>query len=399
MTKQTSLTESPYFTILPSGGGLTAHLLQFNSFYKLGISLGYRYIHTPFKSRRSSNKIYNFLGFNRYFAHKIIDFKIKNLWWLRKHNFISLDISDDLLKTNKVNNLQDLQSLIRDRVSQFQSDKRLTLVRFRTLGKRALFHDLVQTQIKEFPEKLNLYSLYLKTRDKSSIQSRFIENKVKLLVHIRQGDTAIIETPWHTYIPTQGSNQLTELDNLNASDRGCESIEVSDFYDFVKKFVTYFNEDNFSVVVSSDSYRKGFNLIYKNIRRFNFSSHQIKELKKTQILYEKKFEVFKSIKNSVCIIGENDTNLFDLVHSSLIADVIVVGTQQRFIPKLLSSYYNLDNPPLMFVLYKREKIPNYENLALTPDKVTIVPVELDNFNADDLMTTINEKISMKCKNN
>lgn len=81
--------------------------------------------------------------------------------------------------------------------------------------------------------------------------------------------------------------ELTEVDNIN--DLGFDHIlSVDDYYDFVKNFIPHFDDDLFSIVVSSDGYYRAFENIYEKIHRFNFTTDQIEELRKAEISYDQK---------------------------------------------------------------------------------------------------------------
>ena len=389
-----------YFTIsVTKGCGVADQINQWSGFYKLGLSLGYKYVHTPLRNYRSSDKIYNFLAINNYFFFK----KILFVWLLkvRRYTVVDLELNDELLKAHNVYTFQELQSFVKDYISEQSSliNKSL-LIRFKVTGRRK-FLSLIQLQIPNFLDGLDLRSIYFRSRIINPRRSRFVEDKLKLLVHIRQGDTALIETPWQTLLPIKKpkSLQFTEVKDLS-DPRFNYFIRVNEFYDFIKKFTSGFEDDIFSTVISSDGFERAFQKIYRNINRLNWSSEQIEAIKKSESLYnDKSFHIFKKIKHSVCLIGENDENLFDLIHSSLMADIIVVGTQQRMLPTLIANYYDLDNPVIMILLYKAEKFTNHqetlslhkdklERLSLHKDKAQLIPINLNHYDIEDVVSRV-----------
>lgn len=398
-----------YFTIsVTKDVGLADQINQWSSLYKLGLSLGYKYAHTPLKNHRSSNKIYDFLGINNYFLFKRILFI-----WLRKvlmYTVIDINLNDELLKNNNVYNFQELQSYIKDYISEQSSliNKNL-LIRFKITGRRK-FLSLIQLQMPNFLDGLDLRSIYFRFRRINTRRSKFVEGKLKLLVHIRQGDTAIIETPWQTFLPIKRPKSLQFTEVKDFSDpRLNYFIRVNEFYDFIKKLTSCFEANIFSTVISSDGFERAFNKIHRNINRLNWSSEQIEAIKKSESSYnDKSFHIFKKIKHSVCLIGENDENLFDLIHSSLMADIIVVGTQQRMLPTLISNYYDLDNPVIMILLYKAEKFTKqqetlslYQNklekLSLHKDKAQLIPVNLNHYDIEDVVFRVKNYLRERSK--
>ena len=61
-----SVSKEPVYFTCKVGGGFTSQLIEFLTFYKLGRSLGYRYVHTPFANKRSSPRVHDFLGVDSY---------------------------------------------------------------------------------------------------------------------------------------------------------------------------------------------------------------------------------------------------------------------------------------------------------------------------------------------
>lgn len=151
-----------YFTIevLPSCG-FTDRLLQFSSFYKLGLSLNYRYIHTPFVSLRSSQNIYNFLGFNAYFYFRISDIDPQQYWIER------LEIGDRMLQDQQIEDLEGLQNWIdRTVLNLLQSHPKIILI-FQLVGNR-FFFGTIHSKIRDFQDRLDLRSIYFATQKKTT---------------------------------------------------------------------------------------------------------------------------------------------------------------------------------------------------------------------------------------
>ena len=414
MLKRSCQTSTIYFTITPKKCGFSDQINQFSVLYKLGMILGYKYVHTPFYSQRSSTQIYNFLGFNDYFLLKIDDFK--------KEDFecIYLRIGNLFLLKSNIDSLEKIQNKIHEFVSKrnSRSDKIIVYFEFarprpRSLLSKAIksinsyfYHKfninyLINSELPYFPDGLNLKSIYLNTKNKNPLsQTKFSPGKIKLLVHIRQGDTSIIETPWKTYIPLWKQNKLTEFDSLD-SHQFDKYIDVNDYHCFVREFISCFPVNTFSILISSDGYKRGFEKIEDKLRfSLNLTSQQIHQLKEAKESYdEKKFKVFEDLDNSCLMVGEKDDSLFHFVDSILTADIIVIGTQQKMIPKLITNYYDFDNPPIIIVLHKTAEPPSYENLNLTPRKAKIIPAHLGRFNFEEVITQVKEAISHRIQEN
>jgi hypothetical protein len=130
-------------------------------------------------------------------------------------------------------------------------------------------------------------------------------------------------------------------------------------------FITHFNDDMFSILFFSDGFRRAFDLLHKDIERLKLTPDRLKILNHSQKHYDQKaFEILKGIKNGETVIGESSTNLFDLIHSALSSDIVIIGTQQQMIPKLLTNYCaNYDQMPTVIVLHRGSK-PNHSRIGL-----------------------------------
>ena len=376
-----------YFTILhqTNNAGFTDQLLQFSTFYKLGLALEYKYVHTSFTSTRSSERIYDFLGFNTYWKLHISNYHFVNC------HFIELGIEDKLLEEQEINKLTRLKKWIHDFVlDSFQKNKlnckKVVVVRFRLIGSRSFFK-LINSSITDFPDHLIPRDIYLSARKQYPRASRFISGTIKLLVHIRQGDTTILETPWNTFIPLKGKRKLQEVNNLALS--GIPHIKVREYYNFIKQLIKQFEENFFSVVVSSDGYKRAVEKVYNDREKFDWTSKQVTDFYNFYTLYdESQFRIFNDISNSICLIGEEDENLYDLIHSALTANIIVVSNQQRMMLKLLSFFHDQRKMPLVIILYKG-KSPNLtQDLSLSPETANIVTVNVNKFDINNIADEI-----------
>jgi len=399
--------QTTYFTYHFLTGGLTDQLIIFKICHKLGVSLGYEYVHTPFSFTRSSDKIDSFIGINDYFTFKVGDPCLKNCEFVeinltvlfQKHNFIALSELQGFIKQKVLNISSSSDKKIIVRFMQTYKIKKGLLFRIYSKFLRLENQPVRQSQLSNWlnsqvPDQFDFRSIYFQARKKCPRKPRFTDGKIKLLVHIRQGDTAVIETPWQTFVPVWKQNQFIEFCDIGHV--GDKYIHVHDYFSFLNQFLTYFEKSTFSVIVSSDGYKRGFEKIYKNRHRFNFTSKQLNELKQAESLYDQeKFALFKKLDNCLCLVGETDENLFDLIHSSLIADIIVIGTQQRMLPKLLALYGDVNNPPILIVLHKGSKPPNYDGIRLDEKRARIIPLKLDEMNLEYVVAEVRQELADK----
>ncbi|MDJ0689644.1 MAG: hypothetical protein QNJ41_14155 [Xenococcaceae cyanobacterium MO_188.B32] len=437
-TSQSSTELAVYFTLFnvdQKKVGFTDILMRWSTLYKLGVSLGYTYVHKPIICKNTS-KIYNFLGFNNSFNLQLDNFlnlhhspnqkiynyrdfdyssiansrysprtlfsKIKNFIvdniFFSRYRLVDIVINETFLQKYSITDLNDLQNYVKNTIlRQTHNPQKIILIRFQLSGARKKFYYLINSQLADFPDRLNLRTSYFEARDKQPIKSKFLADKLKLLVHIRQGDTAFIETPWKTFIPVYGKKLFTELNDPSQGGYA-DLIDVNDYYHFVKKFTEYWDAEKFSLVVSSDGYKKAFSLLHDNLSQFNFNSKQIKQLQNTEILYQKKFNIFDEFKYITYLIGETDENLYNLIHSTLEADIIIMGFRNTLgmLLKIIAHYYDFDNPPIIIELYKKRKpFDSKSLLGIDSNKAEIIPVKLDDCNWEDLILKVNKAINAR----
>lgn len=395
-----------YFTIIPMAGvGFTDQMYQFSSFYKLGLSLGYQYLHTPFVNTRSSANIYSFLGFNDYFSRESallkLSIKIRAKLLRYRRIYIDFKLSDQLIQTHDIQTFKNLQEFINSQVKSKQdSGKSIVIVTFRLTGERQ-FLKLIHRCLPQFPDRLNLKKIY----DKKNPPSKVIatENKFKILVHIRQGDTAIIETPWDTFIPLWLGKSLTELREYNST-----TPEITDFviepelyYQFLVQLLQFLSHEQLSISIFSDGYQRGFETIKKKGDNLHLTSRQLQELESSIVDYDQqKFKIFTQLKNTQLKIGETEESLYQLIDASLQADIIVVGNQQRMIPKLIANYPDNERKKVIILLEKKTYLFSdfYESLGLDPECVKVIRVNLKQFSIKEVAKEVLQVLPLIASN-
>jgi hypothetical protein len=175
-------------------------------------------------------------------------------------------------------------------------------------------------------------------------------------------------------------------------------MDVDDFVYFLKKFNASFGSDRLSIAVFSDGHKTAFKELFRQIDDLKLSSDKIRALQESAPTHEqKKFSVFDDVKNCVRLVGETNEDLQELVHSALTADVIVVGSHQRMIPKFLATYYDvsLKHPPVIISLY-RGRVPRYQlKIGLDERKATLYPIDITRLESDDVLTDLVREIKQR----
>jgi hypothetical protein len=383
-----------YFTIHPTAqGGATDQLTQFTAWYKLGSWLGYNYVHQPFQCSRSSSSLYDFLGFN-------------DIWEKRgmppaaTYATLELPISTEQLRwklawrqgrLSRFGGLcRYIEKQARRKARKSKSKTVLIVFGLRSPADRAVLR-WIEKAIPEMPDGLDMHATYFSYRKRKPRQSIYQDKGCRILLHIRLGDIATIPTPWHTCLSVYSSS-VAEFGNVNSSlpenatwdqQRAMRSLrsylDPDDYLEFVHELERQAQDVRYSLVVSSDGYQRTFDRIFAASDDLQFRMQQRQQLHELRATHEQsKFKPFFELRNTTVLLGENDENLFDLIHSALTADLIVVSAQQKMLATLLSLYGRRYNPPHLLVLYNRGKKPGYgykEKLGNRVGEVLVVRLD------------------------
>jgi len=316
---------------------------------------------------------FKILGFNKY-LQSISPTISKN-----KLKEIDVELSEILFVNKRINSFEELQDRIVKRVNKKLSQaEKICLVKFRLnliFGRERLF-TLIRMNTPCLPDLLpKLQKSYLEFgKIKSDLQYK--ETELKIVLHIRQGDTSIIKTQWHSWINVDRRRndylkQFSSIDELELTNQ----YQPSDYAIFLKALLSFINSNNYSVRCFSDGYGFALKILMKNAHEMRLSSTQSKSLKKYQKKYEKEvFQEFYELNNTSCIIGESSKNLCNLISSILSADIVITSNQQYMVQKLLS-FYGSKETPFVIVLYKNS-IPDYPEVTFdNNNKFTYVDID------------------------
>lgn len=367
-----------YFSIeINQGVGFTDQMIRFGRLYKLGKYLKLNYHFSPMQPKAilletKSNEEYNFSKSGSKSYPGIFDFLGFN-WHLnsndskaREQNLKRIEFTFDattFLKYNlaKPSDLyKHLQKLI---LKSSDSGRIPILVNFKI---SKLFNQF--RWLNKLPESLidyDLAEIYYKFREQNPWRNIFEANKTKVLLHIRQGDTAALKMPWGSYIQIWGRGNDPFKERKSYSDiNDHRLITVSEFHKFYTELKNELNNLELSTQVHSDGFARAFLSLDKNLQKMNFNDKQLESLNNCRSDYnEEVFKIFKTKSaESKLFIGEDIEMLFDLVHAFYSCDILIVGNQQRMLPKLYSFSFKEGNGPLIITLYK-SKPPQYKFLG------------------------------------
>ena len=392
-----------YFTTDLVKTGFTDQLIGFSFLYKLGRSIGLNYYHTRLSSHRSTapflfypyskkkindtqkKDIFDFLGINSFLAKTFTKPNIQNA----KKVKIDLNASLNFDKVDDFKTLLDEIKLIL--YPYISKDQKILL----TLECKARTYFKFYRYVARRPEfTLNFRKIF--EQQKRRNQSRFRKDAHKILVHIRQGDTGTIQTPWNTFIPTwyEVEGKFTQFKSAGEIPNH-KLINVSDFYDFLKDFFESTESQKYSTIIYSDGFKKTFRAIYQSYKKRDISRQEIKELRELEPVYdEKEFKKFRDFKNTDTVVGEEVEKLHDLIHSFLETDIMVFGTHGSLIPKLSATYGNKTNMPFMIFLYK-SKQPYLDYLGYENSADYLLFVNLQDYDIDHIRSQVENYLKTK----
>ncbi|TVQ05930.1 MAG: hypothetical protein EA359_01995 [Balneolaceae bacterium] len=407
-----------FFTTNLVQSGFTDQLFGFKLLYEIGTSLGLEYTYTPLESIRSSipfsefgekeststsekkdinhekpDSIFNFLGINQSLAQLSKP--------LQGDEVYNADINLDLLVKNdgSIKTFDQLLKTVNQALLPFIYRNRPTVYCFRA---SARFYFPFNKLIPKTTESIIDYQKFFQNKlDSTNFKNKNDSCKFNIFLHIRQGDTAVIQTPWNTYIPVwykfkDKYKQLTRSDELNEAG----FISIQDFYSFYITLLENLDANQFATHVYSDGFKKAFLLIYKYSKRKDITQKEINRLKSVQVNYDTdQFSVFRKIPNTKMVIGEELSKMYEYIHDFMKADILITGTQQIMIPKLVASYFHEDEMPLLIILYRNKSL-DIDYLGLNEVQGNIIQVNIENYDEIYISNKIRDHLTKKTiKNN
>ena len=390
-----------YFTVHTGQQGFTDQIMQLSAFYKLGRACGLPFYYAPFISDRSQplvadsecnetlssyQDVYDFLGVNTFFnAQEVLAFNDESTF--------EVNLSDAILEKEGISSFELLASYVKSKVTKQvlrTKTKKTWLVILRMdrarpkPGKtKRQFFALINSSPKANKFSIDFRSIYERERLNKPVKNIFKQGSSKVLIHIRQGDTSVLKTPWNTFIPVDGRrpDSLKETDTLEEirnryHDKFVDSIFTSsDYYRFLKSFQSHCTNSPLSTCVFSDGYRRAVDRVILNAPKMSLSNEQIQKLKKQRDTVDNEaFSEFLEDKDISCHIGESALSLYQLIDSALNADVIITSAQQRMLPKLIANYAPKKGAAVI-VLYRNEE-PDYSDV-IASHKARFIYVNID----------------------
>lgn len=392
-----------FFTIELDKSGFTDQLIQFIVIYNIGSALKLKYIHTDLYSGRSFNEghqsgkknnssqkykdVYDFLGindyFNQMFSKSTLAEKTINADYYLK--------DDSYFLKRGIAGLKDLTAYIKlDLLKLLNHSDNDILVKFRLNGVSSFFN-LYNSSKDYHTFEHDFRKIYEKQRLKRPLSLNLKHSSHSLFVHIRQGDTSVIKMPWEKFVLVWGrmENSFKEFSSFEEIGNN-HILAVDTYYRFLADLLKSTDNNTFSTTVFSDGFRRAFRMLFKNREKVNWTEAKWEQLKSVKANYDNEaFRKFSNLDDLKLYIGEDNDKLYDLIHHALNADFVIIGTQQRMIPKLLSIYCDTSKMPLVLVL--TNKMFKSLNLFGRPElQPFFVRVNVEDYKPQTLATIVNQ---------
>lgn len=404
-----------YFSIIPYPGGFSAQLLQFNSYYKLGKSLGMDYYHQEFFSARTDgikkedgNSIFDFLGVNQYFLDKNPSIQLEHFTRV----YVPLDLYS--LKLARVNSFEKLKKYILENIKKFQSPELNFLLVFSmkpampnnggVLRKSMIVALKFLNRINPYGIRVNKYLWFFKLinneetlirpelltlyRKKSNKLMQQQESINPVFVHIRRGDTAIIKTESKKFVSVLPSFRYRFRPFSAIEDVNPDYISSDSYFDLLKK-VQLTNKTDIDLYLFSDGFLKTRKQIDTFLENVEAENQMISDLNDWdwESYQKEEFAPFYMLNNCHAIIGESQKNLEALIVRLLNSKVVICGSNLRMIPQLISILFTRETMPILIVACPSNE-PNFDLLGLNlyNEKIFMVHVD-DRFDDDCLMVS------------
>lgn len=393
-----------FFSFRPTKGGFADQLQELGVFYKLGSDLGFVYVHRPLQTARSTRPhgvvahvlrrvfwpirglagrlapeaffdVHDFLGINE-FLERAHPAPVG-----RKLERVEIFLSDEILRGRGVTTFEGLRNYVTEAVECSPHHGRSDLLVEFSLRRYVDWFGLVLREPCDPEARLDLSTAYRDARRRRPWPSSFRPDALKVLVHIRQGDTAFIETPWGSYVSIWGhvSNRMTECRTLDEIDTDRIILE-SDYFALLEAIYSAFGEGAVSSLVFSDGYARAFQILRKGLRnrRLQWTLEQRAAIDRQARSYEDdRFRCFEELGSCATVIGETRRNLCDLIEALMQCSVVVVGTHGELVQKLVAAYFDLHTMPIVIVLFRRRR-PDYQTIGLGEKHEKFVYVDVEN---------------------
>ena len=361
-----------YFTVQTKESGIDDKLgYQLRILYKVGIACGYEYLHTPISFRRSWKSKSDWFQKIRYGIEQFLllkcGFRIPQYWLVNAifnklislldkcfgalfkaddtlTCYLGLDTFDccitdkpfsaytimdipfeQILETTSITDFAQLNQAIEALTSahnqviyRFSADRIYPYI-------SSLRRLLVNSGLGCDYRFLNIAEKYWSARHKWPVSLPFDDEKIKVVIHIRRGDSVVIDLCKRQIFLHGDIVTREEFEKILERDPGRRTIDICKYWSFLRGIFDEFGEDNFSCILISDGYARTFNILLRAIHggRLILNRDEWKTLRRLIKSADQELsEVFKH-RNVYPIIGESNMNLCKSIHALACADIVI----------------------------------------------------------------------------
>jgi hypothetical protein len=374
------------FSVRPDYSGFTDQVLQLSAFYRLGTALGYTYVHERFEETRSQPAYLSLWarGLNRLNQNvrKVLGIRVPNV-----HDFmgvnahmesisgtqqekgrfreVEIPLGDAVLSEESIDDFEGLKRHVQTRIESTQTSAEKGLhVTFTLVGLRYRTFALINDATGVFSDTVDLRKAAGKALKRSLFDVK--GKQLNIFVHMRQGDTCILQSPWGTWIPMdqRRSDWLEEYPSATAMEQA-NCFGIPTYLGLLQGISDYLVREDipFSIRCFSDGFLWAIRSLKYHRERLGLSKDQVKALDHyTRQCDTQSFKSFADLPNCETIIGESAGKFMNLMASALEADVIITSTQQAMIQKF-TAVYAYPVKPLIIVLQRNGSIPENTDLV------------------------------------
>lgn len=364
--------------------GITDKLWQLSKLHRLGRALSYDYVHTPFHCVRSSSSSYWQMALLR------VSRKLAALSNVQKYQsddigkFLGLErrqrnindpvfrnyrkteiLLDDIFQNKEFGSLAEVKEIV-DSIDQNKE----TIKVFTTQQGIYSYVDQIDRLLSDCKEdyfkELEIAKHYWLARSKNSIDSQFLPNKIKVLVHIRNGDMAsfkignkVLSVFARSVCIAESEDALERSRNAAALQKFTKPIALQEYVHLLEAIFQMAAQDIFSVVVISDGYGRALEVIFRALRKGEIALTPLEVLKLLQEIYrsQQQLKSFFSIHNASTIVGESKQNLFRSIHAIAEADIVIKSSGS--FASLIHQFFKKEDQSTVFLnvhLYREKDL-------------------------------------------
>ncbi len=325
---------------------------------------------------RNHPSIYDHMGLTEHFSREA---KAERHPALTECKKVEIVLGDRVLEKQGITSLDGLQRWIKEIVSREPLSDRPLAVSIRLIYPLSLLKAVVRS-IPDSIDDLNPRAIYSEHRRSAFPKSRFPEQGLKTLMHIRLGDVAPVRTPWKTWI-CWGRQEKNPAWHEYRNESEFHQLTVADFYDFIQGISTRFDDNAFALQIFSDGFERAFLqiLLWNNAPRVGLGlfRKQLKALLKQRKRCARELKILKKVKNSVSTIGETPGKLTKLVDAVATANLLIVAFPSQVMAfNLMDRLYSSAETPPAVLLHKPVSGKQLRDFLKDNPSRKIIPVDV-----------------------